>query len=129
MAKFPNKINPIRNAILNSNCNLIIVCIDGKYTKGIIDNYIQKYCKANNIIETIADIKVITYNNGERNDVDFLFNKISDSIKNSKEEIRYKISYTYGKLFLYQRIENLIDSFMVEKYLTNREVKHVLMLL
>ena len=27
-----------------------------------------------------------------------------------------------------KKIENLIDSFMVEKYLTNREVKHVLLL-
>lgn len=128
MAKFPNKLNPIINAIKSGNHNLIIVCTLNKYVKGIIENYVRKYCIATDNIETIADIRIITYNNTEKNNVDFIFNRLSNSIKDTTQEIRYKISYTYGKLFLYQKIENLIDSFMVEKYLTNREVKHVLLL-
>jgi len=128
MAKFPNKLNPIINAIKSNNHNLIIVCALNKYVKGIIENYVRKYCIATDNIETIADIRIITYNNTEKNNVDFIFNRLSNSIKDTTQEIRYKVSYTYGKLFLYQKIENLIDSFMVEKHLTNREVKHVLLL-
>lgn len=128
MAKFPNKLNPIINAIKSGNHNLIIVCTLNKYVKGIIENYVRKYCIATDNIETIADIRIIPYKNTEKNNVGFIFNRLSNSIKDTTQEIRYKVSYTYGKLFLYQKIENLIDSFMVEKYLTNREVKHVLLL-
>lgn len=128
MAKFPNKLNPIINAIKSNNHNLIIVCALNKYVKGIIENYVRKYCINTDNIETIADIRIIPYNNTEKNNVGFIFGRLSDSIKDTTQEIRYKVSYTYGKLFLYQKIENLIDSFMVEKYLTNREVKHVLLL-